>query len=255
MTDRGLPSPDRAVPRTNIHVISLTSATERRARFEASMPETIEWQFFDACTALDPALHYDERRALIDGGRALGPSELACYSSHFRLWQQLIDDPDADRYLVLEDDVIIDWLFVERLCELGTAELDLPFLRLFFMQAVPTRTVAIPFLDIYQIVELLDFGFGAQAYLVDKAAAARFVAALRDVIQPVDTSMEVAWRHGVRNLAVFPFPVIHPMVPSQIGGARWDARAKPLWIKVMRGSARIRAAVRKRLWQLGARRH
>ena len=236
------------IPRTSVFVISLTTATKRRQRFSETALTTLPWQFFDASNGLDATLRYDARRALRRGGRSLTKAELGCYSSHYRLWQALLVDGAADRYLILEDDVQIDWQFFERL---ACAELDAvpwPLLRLWFTLPVPTRKVFGPLFGTYQVVELLDHGFGAVAYLIDKAAASRFVAALQDVIVPVDRAMEQGWRHGVRNLAVFPFPVLHPIGLSQIGGERWHDVPKPLAMRIERGARRIVESVRRQLW-------
>lgn len=39
-------------------------------------------------------------------------SEIACCLSHYKLWKQLVEDKDADNYLILEDDVVFEKGFV-----------------------------------------------------------------------------------------------------------------------------------------------
>lgn len=236
------------IPRTSVFVISLSTATKRRQRFTKSAVTTLRWEFFDASTGLDATLRYDARSALRRGGRSLSQAELGCYSSHYRLWQALLADGAADRYLILEDDVQVDWQFVERLAAAERDTVPWPLLRLWFTLPVPTRKVFGPLFGAYQVVELLGHGFGSVAYLIDKAAASRLVAALKDVQVPVDRSLEQGWRHGVRNLAVFPFPVLHPIGPSQIGGERWHDAPKPLVMRIERGARRIVESVRRQLW-------
>lgn len=238
------------VPRTSIYVISLETAKERRASFAAAAATKLPWRFFDAHTALHESLAYDTRRALIRGGRILEPSELGVYSSHHMLWTRLLADQNADRYLIFEDDISVDWLFIEKFVALGEREMGANLLKLFYTRTAPTRGIVSPFLEFYQIVELLDIGFGAAAYMIDKVAAARLVEDLRDVIEPVDTAMESAWRHGVRNLSVFPFPIFHKMGESQIGTKRREAAPKPLWMKVARSGFRVRNNLLKRRWNL-----
>lgn len=236
------------VPTTRTFVISLQGAVKRRAHFTEDAKTNIEWRFFDASTKLGAGLDYDERRALIRGGRMLTRAELGCYSSHHLLWRQLLSDESVDRYLIFEDDILVDWRFIEQFVALSEHEMGASFLRLFFTKTVPTRKIVSPFLDFYQIVELLEFGYGAAAYMIDKVAAARMVETLREVIEPVDLAMESAWRHGVRNLSVFPFPIIHKMGESQIGNERRESASKPLWMKIVRGGLRVRNNLRKRVW-------
>ena len=234
--------------RTRPFVISLATAKSRRKRFTATAATTLRWEFFDASTGLDATLRYDARNALRRGGRSLSQAELGCYSSHYRLWQALLADGAADRYLILEDDVQVDWPFIERLADADRATVPWSLLRLWFTLPVPSRKVFGPLFGTYQVVELLDHGFGAVAYVIDKAAAARLVAALKEVVVPVDVAIEQGWRHGLRNLAVFPFPVLHPIGPSQIGGERWTDAPKSLVMRAERGARRVADALRRRLW-------
>ena len=159
------------IPRTAVFVISLATATSRRQRFADAATTTLAWAFFDASTGIEAPLRYDARGALRRGGRSLNQAELGCYSSHYRLWQALLADEAADRYLILEDDVHVDWAFIERLANADRAIVPWPILRLWFTLPVPSRKVFGPLFGTYQVVELLDHGFGAVAYVIDKAAA------------------------------------------------------------------------------------
>ena len=233
---------------TRVLVLSLPNAKARRDAFCDQAKTTLDWRFFDASIELNPALRYDPVTALRQGGRLLSQAELGCYSSHFQIWRALLADDAADRYLVLEDDVKVDWPFIERLADADRTEVPWPLLRLWFSLPVPTRKVFGPLFGTYQVVELLDHGFSTVAYAIDKAAAARLVAALTEVVVPVDFAMEQGWRHGVRNLAVFPFPVLHPIGSSQIGGERWNDAPKPIAMRIERGVRRVTEALRRRLW-------
>jgi glycosyl transferase family 25 len=236
--------------RTSIHIISLANAEERRKEFTANAKTYLPWQFYDAHTSLTASMDYVANRAQIMGGRKLTPSELGCYASHFSLWQQLLNNDAADRYLIFEDDVIVDWAFIERLVALDDQEIGVNLLRLYYMKTVPTRKIKAQFIEVHEIVELRTMAFGLQAYLIDKVAAAKLVASLHDVIEPVDIAVESAWRHGVRNMCVFPFPIIHNLGKSQIGDTRWAAPPKPFWMKIVRGVMRCRKSLRKAMWEL-----
>src|SRR5688500_9202293 len=92
---------------TRILVLSLDLAVDRQAVFARSAPEGVDWSFFDAWRTLHPELDYDEQRAQINFGRVLTKGEIGCYSSHYAMWTALIEDGEADRYIILEDDVIV----------------------------------------------------------------------------------------------------------------------------------------------------
>jgi glycosyl transferase family 25 len=147
------------------------------------------------------------------------------------LWRQLLGDATADRYIVLEDDVIVDWSFIEKLHYVHDSEIGADFLRLFFMSVAPTRTLKAQLFGTYYIVELFGYAFGSQAYIITKAAAERFVLNLQRVVRPIDLAMESAWSHGVPNLAVFPFPVIHVSGESSMEPQRWVSEPKPFGLK------------------------
>ena len=179
------------------------------------------------------------------------PSELGCYSSHYSLWLQLVSDPTADKYIVLEDDTIVNWLFMERLVQASEAELGADLLRLYFTKMPPVRELRRNFLAFgsYSIIELLDSGWGAVGYVLNKRAAERLVGALQKVLRPVDIAMEAAWLHGLPNLAVFPFPVMEEGVPSSIPDERYSVSSKPLGLKARRGVARLLESIRKWCWR------
>jgi glycosyl transferase family 25 len=51
-----------------------------------------------------------------------------------------------------------------------------------------------------------------------------FLRACRTIKRPIDDQMDRSWEHGIRNLALFPAPVIEEFVESGIGAARFDKR-------------------------------
>lgn len=200
-------------------MVSLKTASDRRASFERRAQETnLVWEFFDAHTSLSEDLYYNDRDAIIARGLPLDRAELGCYSSHFCLWSKLVEDEDYERYLVFEDDIIIDWKFMEELVRLSEQEIGCDLLHLYFLRLPMTRQVRRGFIGrTRKIVELFGNGFGTQAYLINKQAARRLVDHLRHVVRPVDNAMECSWLHGIPNMSVFPFPVLEETGPTHIG--------------------------------------
>jgi glycosyl transferase, family 25 len=233
-TDYMVPVSDLGV-RTKVIVISMPEAAGRRSRFqERASNAQVPWSFFPARSALHPDLRYDEQDAIIAKGRPLRRGELGCYSSHYAAWEDLQGD-EADQYVVLEDDVIVDWVFIERLVEIDFAEMGIHYLRLYYK--TPTRHAILKenFIErARSIVELSGPAFGTQGYLITKAGARTFLDHCREVRRPVDDEMDRSWAHGLPNLAVFPFPIIEEAAPSSIGNRRFETFVVPQHLKLKR---------------------
>ena len=127
---------------TKIIVISMPDASDRRSRFEdRARGVPVAWRFYPARASLHPALRYDEQDAIVAKGRPLRAGELGCYSSHYAAWEDLQAD-DADQYVVLEDDVIVDWNFVGKLVAIDLARIGIDYLRLVLQGAGARRAGA-----------------------------------------------------------------------------------------------------------------
>jgi hypothetical protein len=74
----------------------------------------LEWAFFPACTGTVEPLTYETRVATRRCGRPLSPSELACYASHFKIWEWLAVS-DYDQAIIFEDDVLVAWPVIEQI--------------------------------------------------------------------------------------------------------------------------------------------
>ncbi|NVK12072.1 MAG: glycosyltransferase family 25 protein [Gammaproteobacteria bacterium] len=99
------------------YVISMTSATERR-RFQKSQLTrlSIEHEICDAVTV--KTISSNEIAKLKgDWERPMSNVEVACYLSHYRLWQRVLDENQPA--LILEDDAILSDDIRSFLSELG----------------------------------------------------------------------------------------------------------------------------------------
>jgi glycosyl transferase family 25 len=233
---------------TKIWVVSLANAVERRAEFARRAPsDAPAWEFFDAHTTLAPVLLHDSKAARATHGRTLRGGELGCYSSHHALWQWLLDS-DCEQMVVLEDDVQVDWKFIEFLIERNFADLKVAYLRLFAKIPSRWRYVASPFLGRYHhLIRFTGYALGTQAYLLTKDGAARLLRHAQTVRYPIDVFMDRYWQHGVPNLAIYPFPVIESFQPSSIGQARFEREPIPLAMKMQFKWAKL--AAKARMWQ------
>jgi glycosyl transferase family 25 len=210
--------PARAPLKTMIRVLSLATDDERRASFSArAAGSKVSWSFYDAKTALIAPLRYNEQQAIIRRGRSLSPAEIACYSSHYSLWGELLDS-DASQLLVIEDDALVDWAFIEKLAAHDFSADRIHFLRLSTL-AAPPAVYKGEFLGRY-LVQYLGFALGTQAYLVSRYGAEFLREHCKEVSSPIDDVLDATWRGALPNFGICHPPVIEMAMPSRIGITR-----------------------------------
>lgn len=236
---------------TIIRVISLPDAADRRTRFvQRAVDAKVEWRFFDALRTLPPGLRHEEDTAIVAKGRPLRPGELGCYASHWTVWTEFLAG-DADRLIVLEDDVIVDWRYVAALSAEGSAAHRFDYLRLFNLRPTLKRTVCRGLLRPNDhVVELNGLAYGTQGYMLSRTAANKLVRHCRHVRRTIDDEMDRSWDHGLPNLAVFPAPLLEEFVPSTIGGARSESFTIPRRLRWRRLLSRVANGLRIRRQRL-----
>ncbi|HEY7504643.1 MAG TPA: glycosyltransferase family 25 protein [Gemmatimonadales bacterium] len=237
-------------PKTLVLVISLADAPDRRAGFsERARATTLPWQFFDAHRALGAGLTYRSDEAVIAKGRPLTPGELGCYSSHYQAWQALLDSPAA-QMIVLEDDTIVDWTFLEKLATRDFPALGVSYLRLYAKRPSAFRMHGEAIEARRFLVEYASYVHGTQGYVISRVGAERFVRHCRQVRRPVDNELDRAWEHGVPCLALFPFPLTEISTASTIGAARWERPEIPARLRGARFRMRMVERARRTRWWL-----
>jgi glycosyl transferase family 25 len=200
-------------------VISLPRDVDRRARFELdAAATTLPWAYFDAVTTLSEDLEYDPALAFRRRGRALSGLELACYSSHYAVWQEFLRS-QHQQLLVFEDDTWVDWPLVEQIARHDFSSIGIDYLRLNALNLPPTRVLG-KVLGRY-VVHYLGYPQGAQGYLLTRAGAATLLLHCRRVAGPIDIVMDQTWWGGLPSLGVFPYPVVERTGRSSIGRDRF----------------------------------
>lgn len=237
---------------TAIRVVSLVRDTERRAGFSQRAAATkLRWSYFDAHAAIAPELRYDPHDAIVARGRVLSTGELGCYSSHYALWREFLASAH-DQVLILEDDTMVDWRFIETLVRCDLERAGLHYLRL-FSKAVAKPVLIGRCLDRY-LFEYLGYSLGSQAYMLTRAGARHLVAHLQRVRSPIDDTLDKAWRGSLPSYALFPYPVIELAGDSRIGVERhapsqvtWQLHARRLWYRLEDRALRRAYQIRRRL--------
>ncbi len=206
-------------------VISLNSATDRRERFtQRAGASGLDWSFYDAHTDARAPLSYNEELAVRTHGRPLSQGERGCYSSHFSLWTQLVAD-NVDQYIILEDDVIVNWRTLQRLHDRPLANEQIHYLRLF--HKFPSKYVQLSGDWLFRqcfLLELLGQPYGTQGYIITREGARKMIAACEQIKRPIDDQMDRFWETGLPVLCIFPFVVMEDDAPSEIGTARFQQR-------------------------------
>lgn len=212
---------DAPSKRTKVYVVSLKTAIDRRASFVKDAPTDIPWEFFDAFTEVHPDLCYDGNYVKRHHGRELTRGEIGCYSSHYAIWRELVESKSSNAAIVLEDDVLVDWIFLGKLI---AACPSLDYIRLYQKRPTRFRVVGKEFVERTRVlVHLHGFSFGTQGYYITRGGAARMIAATKRVVAPIDDIMDRSWVHGVETHCIFPFPIIERSVPSDIGDKRFQS--------------------------------
>ncbi len=231
---------------TIVVVISLPGATDRRAAFSARAGGAgLEWRYFDASQDLGPELSYDPDDAVVAKGRPLCASELGCYASHHRAWREFLDSA-FPQMIVLEDDTIVDWAFLEKVASVDLQASGISYLRLFAKRPCAFRRWQPHAIEpLRYLIEYLDYAYGTQAYVITRRGAERFLRHCRRVRRPIDDELDRSWDHGIPNLCIFPFPVIEQSVPSGIGSARFQRAEIPARLATRRRRAKVTERVLK----------
>jgi glycosyl transferase family 25 len=214
---------------TAVTVVSLPGARDRRARFAAAASDApLAWTFFDARTSIAAPLQYDERRARRTHGRTLTPGEIGAYASHYAVWEQFLASK-LPQTIVFEDDVVVDWALVAQLAALDFSAMGLWYMRLFAKIPPRFRKLRIPLVDRYHhLIRITSYALGTQAYVLTREGAERFMGGAKAIESPIDVYMDKYWRHGVPNVALYPFPVFERFEPSTIGETRFEKQRVPV---------------------------
>jgi glycosyl transferase family 25 len=193
-------------------VINLDRAVERRERISARLQHLgLPWQRLEAVDgrALTPV-----QRAALDApayrrrhGMEPIAGELGCTLSHVEAMRRFLAGPAA-LALVLEDDVLIGDSLPAVLRALSACPARWDMVKL---SAVHSGT-PVPVADLgggRRLAVMLSRCTGASAYLINRRAAAAYVAGLLPMTLPYDHVFDQGWTFGLKVRLVTPPPCGH----------------------------------------------
>ncbi|GHC65862.1 glycosyltransferase family 25 protein [Limoniibacter endophyticus] len=151
-------------------------------------------------------------------------TEIACFLSHRRAWQAIIDN-DLEAGLVIEDDVDLHPQFAEAFEKAVSILKPSDYIRFprYGRGEEPVRHLLRG--DISIFAPRLP-GLGMQATLIGRQAAHALLDATEKFDRPVDTMIQMHWIHGARVLTVRPICISE--VHQQLGGTVVQKKRQPL---------------------------
>ena len=129
--------------------------------------------------------------------------EVACFQSHRKCWQEILDR-DLEAALIIEDDVdILDEEFSAAV-ELAMKEIKMGDLIRFPIKSREKPRSRIVKRDNISIFEPTLVGLGTQAQIVTYDAARQLLERTERFDRPIDVYLQLRWKHGVRILTLWP---------------------------------------------------
>lgn len=214
-------------------VISLLRSAERRRQIKKQLDDAnIEFEFFDAIDASMPNFKYSERRApeqtKLRFGYQLLESEIACFASHFCVWEKCVSLNEP--VWVFEDNCDLTSFLSKNRPLFKQLVNKYHFIKLFSMfkkDYSPIEKVN----SSSEIVYYHERTCGIQGYLITPYAAKQFIKNAQQFIEPVDNYMEKPWRHGISTYSFKPDLVVRAKIKSTIGSNRKMKNKLPIWRK------------------------
>ncbi len=188
-------------------VISLKRAFERRQNSEKELQShQFTWEFLDAIDGLklhNTPYEYNEKLVSSLLGFSLTRSEIGCFLSHREAWLKCIEKNTI--VLILEDDFIFYSNVKESLTFLLENQNLWDIARL---QALSeSKHVVIKKSNQSEIVQNDGDPLGATAYLLKPSSAKKLIIHSSSIFEPLDHYLEHSKKHGLRMVAVKPYPV------------------------------------------------
>ncbi|MDR6431728.1 glycosyltransferase family 25 protein [Brucella pseudogrignonensis] len=143
----------------------------------------------------------------------LSKNEIACFISHRKAWQAIVDQK-LDAGFVIEDDIELTDVFSVAFQAVTDHFEPGSFVRFTFRDREQGREVFRN--DQLRIIIPNPIGLGMVAQLVSFDAAKKLLAATEQFDRPVDTTVQMRWVTGLQPLAVIPGGVKE--ISAELGG-------------------------------------
>ena len=199
-----------------IYVISLKDSVGRRNAVKIQLDRVkCDWDFIDAVdgrkfSSTPPEYNPSKVRRLL--GFEMTSSELGCFLSHKKIWHLISQNKNGA--VILEDDFVITKDFESTVLNILRGTQNLDFLRLQGLANVENKTI-----EIYEDVrlsELFEDPLGSSAYYISPTCASHFIKRTTEIFEPLDHFLANTRWHGIKSLALLPYPIAVSEDPSTI---------------------------------------
>lgn len=193
---------------TDIHifVINTPSASKRQKQAITQLEELgFPYTIFNAHTPERPhpkLTNIDNGYAFRHMGWPLTAGEIACYASHYALWEHCVKLNQP--IIILEDDFKLNTNSKKHFFSIQSIITSLHFIRL----TAPVKSELLPITKNNDITYFYQnrYHFGSTAYAISPIAAQRFIKHSHVIRGPVDLFIKQFWRHQVPLFGCQPYP-------------------------------------------------
>lgn len=233
-------------------IIHLERAKDRQAQVEAliaSLPFAGEiTTAIDANTLNQSVIdsHYKAKIHQPYYPFALSHTEIACFLSHRKTWQQIIDQ-DIEGAFIFEDDITLTKDFELSLTAALPFMNEDAYIRFPFRERETGKILAQH--QNHRLIEPCPVGLGQVAQYIGRNCAQKLLDATVQFDRPVDTTLQMFWLTHVRPLSVLPGGVSE--VSASLGGS--TVQKKPRFLDKLRREI-LRPLYRKRIARLSRQR-
>jgi glycosyl transferase, family 25 len=189
-------------------VITLKDSSTRQQKVISEMAKiSLEWSFVDAVNGshLDLATikAYKPQKVKRLLGFELTSKEIGCYLSHMKSWHLCVDKNIPT--LIFEDDFVLMPHFEAVVDTLINNFKQWDIVRL--QALLNSQCFEVSIFDTFKIIKNKSDPLGATAYLVNPMSAKQLIMHSAEIFEPVDHFLEHHEKHGLKMLAVKPYPV------------------------------------------------
>lgn len=207
------------IPKNNLDVFKAKDSKKDSDIANLAQSKTsFNFMFFNATSAKDIATNkifisnYNIKMSKFIRGKALSYAEIACFSSHYRLWQKCVelDSP----IVVIEDDVNFNSNFIDSLIDIYNS--NIPYVRLICSFDRGIRHMRDNFYMSFSNVS------GSQGYFIAPNAALKFISHSKNWFHCVDNYMDMFFLHDVWNVLYKPFSIYDDIEQSKISTIQFE---------------------------------
>ncbi len=162
---------------------------------------------------------------------ALRVSEVACFLSHRKAWQAIVDR-NLDAGLIIEDDVDVDDAAFATQLKLAMDSVKQSDYIRFPRWPRGEKGPEVARAGTNSLIEPALPGLGMQMQLVGRHAAAALLAATERFDRPVDTTIQMRWLHPIRILSARPITIRE--IDFNLGGTVVQGKNKTVLARLSR---------------------